>query len=101
MSASETLVVDTASRVLADLADPQTIILKRDDARKAALWSSLQDIGLDLAWASETACGAGASLGDGFGIIREAGRAALGVPLAEALLAGLLSGPAARTSRTT
>ncbi len=90
MSASETLVVETAARVLADLADPQTIVLKRDDAWKVPLWSSLQEIGLDLAWVSEAAGGAGASLADGFGIIREAGRAALAVPLAETLLAGWL-----------
>jgi acyl-CoA dehydrogenase len=90
MSASETLVVETAARVLADLADPQTIVQKRDDAWKAPLWSSLQEIGLDLAWVSETAGGAGASLADGFGIIREAGRAALAAPLAETLLAGWL-----------
>lgn len=90
MSASETLVVETASRVLADLADPQTIVQKRDDGWKAPLWSSLQEIGLDLAWASEAAGGAGASLADGFGIIREAGRAALAVPLVETLLAGWL-----------
>jgi acyl-CoA dehydrogenase len=90
MSASETLVVETAARVLADLADPQTIVQRRDDAWKAPLWSSLQEIGLDLAWASEEAGGAGASIAEGFGIIREAGRAALAVPLAETLLAGWL-----------
>lgn len=90
MSTSENLVVETAARVLADLADPQTIVQKRDDAWKTPLWSSLQEIGLDLAWVSETAGGAGASLADGFGIIREAGRAALAGPLAETLLAGWL-----------
>lgn len=90
MSALDTLVVETAARVLADLADPQTIIQRRDDAWKVPLWSSLQEIGLDLAWASESAGGAGASLADGFGIIREAGRAALAAPLAETLLAGWL-----------
>jgi alkylation response protein AidB-like acyl-CoA dehydrogenase len=45
---------------------------------------------LDLAWVSENSGGAGASLADGFGIIREAGRAALAAPLAETLLAGWL-----------
>ncbi|MCK1546365.1 acyl-CoA/acyl-ACP dehydrogenase [Bradyrhizobium sp. 179] len=90
MSASETLVVETAARVLADLADPQTIVQKRDDTWKAPLWSSLREIGLDLAWVSETAGGAEASLADGFGIIRQAGRAALAAPLAETLLAGWL-----------
>jgi hypothetical protein len=43
MSASETLVVETAARVLADLADPQTVVQKRDNAWKAPLWSSLQE----------------------------------------------------------
>ena len=41
MSASETLVVETAARVLADLADPQTIVQKRDDAWKAPLSTAL------------------------------------------------------------
>jgi acyl-CoA dehydrogenase len=90
MSASETLVVETAARVLADLADPQTIVQKRNGAWKGPLWSSLQEIGLDLAWVAENAGGAGASMSDGFGIIREAGRAALAAPLAETLLAGWL-----------
>lgn len=90
MSLSETLVAETAARVLADLADPQTIVQKCNDAWKAPLWSSLQEIGLDLAWVSENAGGAGASLSDGFGIVREAGRAALAAPLAETLLAGWL-----------
>jgi alkylation response protein AidB-like acyl-CoA dehydrogenase len=90
MSISETIVVETAARVLADRADPQAIVQKRDDSWKTPLWNSLQETGLDRAWVSEKNGGAGASLADGFGIIREAGRAALAAPLAETLLAGWL-----------
>jgi len=90
MSASETLVVETAARVLADLADPQTIVQKCNDAWKAPLWSSQQEIGLELAWVSENGGGVAAFMSDGFGIIRESGRAALAAPLAETLPAGWL-----------
>src|SRR5882724_3692023 len=90
MPSSENLIVETAARVLADTADPQTIVQMRNDAWKDPLWSSLQETGLSLAWVTESTGGAGASLSDGFGIIREAGRAALAAPLAETLLAGWL-----------
>src|SRR5262249_18373239 len=43
---------------------------------------------LTLAWVPEALGGAGAELSDGFAVLREAGRFALGLPLAETLLAG-------------
>jgi alkylation response protein AidB-like acyl-CoA dehydrogenase len=87
---SENLVVETAARVFADLADPQTIVQKRSESWKDPFWSSLQEIGLNAAWVSENLGGGGASLSEGFGIINEAGRAALGAPVAETLLAAWL-----------
>ena len=73
---SETIVVETAERIFADLADAQTIISARGDDWKPKLWQALQDAGLTLAWVPEEHAGSGAALGDGFGALRAAGRAA-------------------------
>ena len=87
---SENIVAETAARIFADLADPQTINKARDSGWKNKLWSALSDAGLTLAWVPENLGGAGASLNDGFVILGAAGRYALPVPLAETLLAGWL-----------
>jgi acyl-CoA dehydrogenase len=87
---SESLVADTAKRILGDLADPQIVNRAKDDAWKAPAWAALEEAGLTLAWVPEALGGAGAELGDGFAVLREAGRSAAAVPLAETLLAGWL-----------
>ncbi len=87
---SDHIVAETAARIFADLADPQTINRARDAAWKDKLWRALAEAGLTLAWVPENLGGAGASLSDGFAILGTAGRYALPVPLAETLLAGWL-----------
>jgi acyl-CoA dehydrogenase len=87
---SDNIVAETAARIFADLADPQTINRARDTVWKTPLWRALEDAGLPLAWVPEKTGGAGASLADGFAILGVAGRFALPVPLAETLLAGWL-----------
>ena len=87
---SDNFVAETAARIFADLADPQDINKARDDGWKAALWQALADNGLTLAWVPEESGGAGAELADGFAVLGVAGRYAVGVPLAETLLAGWL-----------
>jgi acyl-CoA dehydrogenase len=87
---SDNIVAETAARIFADLADPQTINKARDDAWKDKLWGALTDAGLTLAWVPAQMGGAGGSLSDGFAIVAAAGRYALPVPLAETLLAGWL-----------
>jgi len=87
---SDQIVAETAARIFADLADPQTINKARDSGWKDKLWQALTDAGLTLAWVPEHYGGAGASLADGFAIVAAAGRCALPVPLAETLLAGWL-----------
>jgi acyl-CoA dehydrogenase len=87
---SDNIVAETAARIFADLADPQTINRARDTTWKTPLWRALEDAGLPLAWVPEKLGGAGASLADGFAILGAAGRFALPVPLAETLLAGWL-----------
>ncbi len=87
---SESIVGDTASRIFADLADPQTINAARDESWRAPLWSALSEAGLTLAWVPEDLGGTGAELTDGFELMTVAGRAASPVPLTETLLAGWL-----------
>ena len=90
LAESENLVVETAERIFADLADAQTINASDDEGWKAPLWHALTEAGLPLAWVPEDCDGAGATLADGFGVLSAAGRFAVAVPLAETMLAGWL-----------
>ncbi len=87
---SDNIVVDTAEKIFADLADPQTINHDKTGAWKAPLWQALGEAGLPLAWVAEDCGGSGASLADGFALLNAAGRFAIAVPLAETMLAGWL-----------
>jgi len=84
------IVIDTAARIFADLADPQTINHAKDGSWREPLWRALSDAGLTLAWVPEEFGGAGAEVADGFEILQVAGRFAAPIPLAETLLAGWL-----------
>jgi len=86
----EHIVADAAARILADLADPQTINKAANGAWKEPLWHALSEAGLPLAWVPEELGGAGAGLAEGFAILGVAGRFALSVPLAETLAASWL-----------
>jgi acyl-CoA dehydrogenase len=90
MSESDSIVAETAARIFAHLADPQTINAAKDQDWKAPLWQALEENGLTLAWVPDDLGGAGASLADGFEVISVAGRFAAPVPIAETLLAGWL-----------
>ena len=84
------LIVDTARRILSDHCDPGAVNRAHDEAWKAPAWRALEDAGLTLAWVDEALGGAGGGLGDGFAIVRQVGRFAAALPLAETLLAGWL-----------
>lgn len=94
MSETDNIIVETAARIFADLADAQTIIKSNQAKSKqdwtTPLWSALTDAGLTLSWVPEDCGGSGAELADGFGVLQAAGRAAVPVPLAETMLAGWL-----------
>jgi acyl-CoA dehydrogenase len=92
------IVTDTAARIFADLADPQTINHAKDGSWREPLWRALADAGLTLAWVPEEFGGAGAGLADGFEILQVAGRFAAPIPLAETLLAGWLLARAGATA---
>jgi acyl-CoA dehydrogenase len=87
---TDNIIVDTATRIFQDLCEPATI----NDAEKGvwpkALWDALEESGLTVAWVPDHLGGAGASMADGFAVLRAAGRFAAPVPLAETLMAGWL-----------
>ena len=84
------IVAETAARIFADLADPQTVNQAKNGAWKEPLWQAVTEAGLPLAWVPENLSGSGASLAEGFEVLGAAGRFALTVPLAETLTAGWL-----------
>ena len=88
--ANDSLVAETARRILGDVCDPQTVNRAPDESWRGPAWSALAEAGLPLAWVPEALGGSGAGLGDGFAVLREAGHAAVPLPLAETLLAGWL-----------
>jgi alkylation response protein AidB-like acyl-CoA dehydrogenase len=90
VSESENIVVETAEKIFADLADAQEINHDKKGTWKTPLWKALADAGLPLSWVAEEFGGSGASLAEGFGVIGAAGRHAIAVPLAETMLAGWL-----------
>jgi len=88
VSEDENMIADATARIFADLADPQSINAARNDGWRAPLWQALEDTGLTRAWLSEAAGGAGASLAEGFEILRISGQYAAPVAIAETLVAG-------------
>jgi acyl-CoA dehydrogenase len=87
---SENIVVETAEKIFADLADVQMVTSDKTGTWKAPLWRALTEAGLPLSWVAEDCGGAGTSLADGFGVLGAAGRFAIAVPLAETMLGGWL-----------
>lgn len=87
---TDNIVAETAERIFADLADPQTINGAPDESWKSELWTALADAGLPLSWVPEDCDGSGASLTDGFSVASSAGRFAISIPLVETMLAGWL-----------
>lgn len=92
---TDTIIVDTATRIFRDLCEPATINDAENGVWPAALWDALEESGLPLAWVPEKLGGAGAAVADGFAVLRAAGRFAVPVPLAETLMAGWLLARAA------
>src|SRR5437764_92835 len=87
---TDNIIVDTATRIFADLCEPQTVNAAEEGQWPQALWDALEESGLTLTWVPDNLGGAGAEMMDGFAVLRAAGRAAAPVPLAETLMAGWL-----------
>src|SRR3984893_18418264 len=87
---TDNIIVDTATRIFQDLCDPATVNEAEKGEWPKALWDALEESGLPLAWVPDDLGGAGATMADGFAVLRVAGRFAAPVPLAETLMAGWL-----------
>jgi acyl-CoA dehydrogenase len=87
---TENIIVDTATRIFQDLCEPNTVNAAEQGVWPKALWDALEESGLTLTWVPDELGGAGATLADGFAVLRAAGRFAAPVPLAETLMAGWL-----------
>jgi acyl-CoA dehydrogenase len=87
---TDNIIVDTATRIFRDLCEPATINDSEKGLWPKALWEALEESGLALAWVPDDLGGSGATMADGFAVLRVAGRFAAPVPLAETLMAGWL-----------
>jgi acyl-CoA dehydrogenase len=88
--ASDNIIVDTATRIFQDLCDANTVNAAEKGEWPEALWQALEESGLPLTWVGDELGGAGATMADGFAVLRVAGKFAAPLPLAETLLAGWL-----------
>ena len=59
MAESDNIVVETAEKIFADLADPQTVNNDKKDSWQAPLWQALSEAGLPLAWVPDDLGGSG------------------------------------------
>jgi acyl-CoA dehydrogenase len=87
MNDDSQLIEDAARRLFCELGPPRSLKRATDRDR---LWDALSDAGLTRAWIAASLGGSGASLWDGFALLRIAGEHAAGIPFAETLLAGWL-----------
>jgi len=87
---TDNIIVDTATRIFRDLCRPDTVNAAERGEWPKALWDALEESGLPLAWVPDELGGAGATMADGFSVLRVAGRYGVPAPLAETLLAGWL-----------
>lgn len=91
---SDSIIIDTVTRVCQDLCEPGVINEAEAGKWPAALWDALEESGLTLTWVSDEIGGAGAEMADGFDVLKVGAAFAVPVPLAETLLAGWLLGQA-------
>ena len=92
MSAQDNMVVDAATRIFMDMVEPGVINDAETGTWPEALWTTLEESGLTLAWGSEQLGGAGVDMLDGFALLKAAGQHSVPVPMAETLMASWLLG---------
>ena len=90
MSDMRAILVDSASRLFGDLCTNACFAEAESGGLGASAWQQLEAAGLTRATLSEARGGDGADLGDALALVREAGKFALPLPLADTLLAELV-----------
>jgi acyl-CoA dehydrogenase len=82
------LISETADRIFREQSDKDFIDAAESGTWPEQMWLTVEDAGLTLAAVPEEFGGAGGALGDAMAVLREAGRHAVPLPLAETYLAG-------------
>lgn len=90
MSELRDILVETAERMLGDLCPPAVVNTAEPGGLATELWQAVETSDLHRACLTEEAGGAGLSLAEALPMVRAFARFAAPVPIAEALLAGLL-----------
>ncbi len=70
---TDNIIVDTATRIFRDLCEPATVNDAENGIWPTALWNALDESGLTVAWVPDDLGGAGATMADGFAVLRSAG----------------------------
>jgi acyl-CoA dehydrogenase len=96
-SETRQMFVETASRLFAAQATREIINDFEKGTWPADLWRQVEEAGLPWAAVPENAGGAGGSLGDLMAVLREAGRYAVPLPIAETGLGALIAAEAGLT----
>lgn len=94
MNEMQTILNESVTKLLADLATKQTIQAAEEGEWPEALWNALVENGMTRVLVPEAAGGAGATWEDAYVVLKAAGAHAAPVPLAEAILAGFVLGRA-------
>ena len=89
--------IDTAARLFAARATPEVINAFETGTWPADLWQEVEAAGLPWAAVSASAGGAGGTIGDLAAVLREAGRHAVPLPLAETALGAMIVAQAGLT----
>ena len=88
MNEEQQLIGEMARRMLTDHCTADVVDLAEQGEYPAALWALLVENGLTTLGVDESLGGTGGTFGDALVVLREVGRKAAPVPLAETLLAG-------------
>lgn len=91
MSDVSDIVVDTATRLFADIATAQALDAAEGGAGPGSAWTLIEDSGLDQAMVPEDLGGPGLALSEAAGLLRLAGAHALPLPLGETMVARWLA----------
>lgn len=88
MSDDRTSIAEAATSILRDLSSPEEVRHLEDQGWNEKLWAVLDDSGFTRISVPESAGGSGGDLGDACALVKELGRYAAAVPVAETALVG-------------
>ena len=84
------MIDETAEKIFRDLCTKELVDAAEKGDWPEALWNALEDAGLTRAAVPEAFGGSGGSVGDAMAVLRQSGRYAAPLPLAETVIAGWL-----------